>query len=180
MSWDWGMGIPMNSINDNISDNPLLEACDRLKHPDTDAPRYGKAARNYQRQLKRQQTEHIALTTLEKYLPRLFHSPPHTEQFESLWPHFIEGLGLACNNEVRYRETLNVILKLLHLGNSRQCWSLPLPTLALEVKRTPQRQVSLQRCGTAGPSAVVATDQHRHEHRQQPLAGRHPAQRRHA
>lgn len=120
--------------------NPLLEARQRLLAAEPDTRLYGKAARRLERKRRQQQTERIALTALEKYLPRLFHSPPHMGLFEQGWTHFLEGLGLACESETRYRDALNLIVKLLHLGNSRQCWSLPLPTLALEVRRTPQRQ----------------------------------------
>lgn len=136
--------------------NPLQEARNALRQFDDETPRYGRAARHRQRLRKRQHVERMALDTLEKYLPKLFHQPPQSEQFALLWPRFIEGLGLACDSEVRYRAALAHVLKLLHLGNTRRCWALPLPSLALEVRRTPQRY---QDSWFAHSRAVLAADQ---------------------
>ena len=123
-----------------LNSNPLWEARERLRKAAEDAPRHGHQARSKRRRLAQQQIERIALTALEKYLPKLFHPTPEVGQFSILWPHFIEGLGLACRSEAHYRAALMVVIKLLHLGNTRQCWSLPLPTLPVTVQRRPQRQ----------------------------------------
>ncbi len=107
-----------------LNGNPLWEARERLRKATEDAPRHGHQARSKRRRLAQQQIERIALTALEKYLPKLFHPTPEVGQFSILWPHFIEGLGLACRSEAHYRAALMVVVKLLHLGNTRQCWSL--------------------------------------------------------
>ncbi|MGU5642319.1 tyrosine-type recombinase/integrase [Aeromonas caviae] len=119
--------------------HPLLAARSALNQVDDGRPRYGRAARKHRRQRNQQQIAWLGLTTLEKYLPKLFHQPPQSELFALLWPRFIEGLGLACDSEARFRAALNYVVKLLHLGNTRGLWQLPLPSLALEVRRTPQR-----------------------------------------
>lgn len=137
--------------------HPLLAARHALSLTDDARRRYGRAARQHQRQLKQQQVERIALTTLEKYLPKLFHQPPQCELFAVLWPRFIEGLGLACDSEARFRAALNGVIKLLHLGNTRGLWQLPLPSLALEVRRTPPRYND---SWLAHSQAVLAAEAH--------------------